>query len=383
MVGRPTRLVIAAELALLAAALLAAVVLAPEANWDLPLLALLIALSVISDLRAVETAAWRVKISGQSAGDRDGDRAAGRRAGRRGRRQHHPRQLAPLPLRRDGPADQPAGLRHLPADLRGAVPFRDRRPRARAARRQLLPARARPLRDRARDRPRLDRGLQRLSRGIEGQRTPAPLGHPDPSVRARRGAADARGHARAHPPGPAGRDPLRDRAPDLPVPGGRAPPLAGARRRARDAREAARRVPGRAPQRAAPHPRPPRPDDRPAQRRGGAVLARARRARGAFAGGPGAGAHRRPAPRHRQVRPPRRSPEGSRPAQRGRLGADQAPSLRGRPDRLPDRRLHARRATSSWPTTSDSTGSAIPAGSRATRSPGSPGSWRSPMPTTR
>ena len=64
MVGRPTRLVIAGELALLAAALLAAVVLAPEANWDLPLLALLIALSVISDLRAVETAAWRVKISG-------------------------------------------------------------------------------------------------------------------------------------------------------------------------------------------------------------------------------------------------------------------------------------------------------------------------------
>ena len=64
MVGRPTRLVIAAELALLAAALLAAVVLAPGANWDVPLLGLLIALSVISDLRAVETAAWRVKVSG-------------------------------------------------------------------------------------------------------------------------------------------------------------------------------------------------------------------------------------------------------------------------------------------------------------------------------
>jgi putative nucleotidyltransferase with HDIG domain len=64
MVDRPSRAVIALELALLAAALLGAAALAPQANWDLPLLALLIALSVVSDLRAVETAAWRVKVSG-------------------------------------------------------------------------------------------------------------------------------------------------------------------------------------------------------------------------------------------------------------------------------------------------------------------------------
>jgi putative nucleotidyltransferase with HDIG domain len=64
MVGRPSRTVIATELALLAGALLGAAVLAPDANWDLPLLVLLVVLSVVSDLRAVETAAWRVKISG-------------------------------------------------------------------------------------------------------------------------------------------------------------------------------------------------------------------------------------------------------------------------------------------------------------------------------
>ncbi len=64
MIGRPTRAVIAAELALLAAALLGAAALAPDANWDLPLLLLLIVLSVVSDLRAFETAARRVKVSG-------------------------------------------------------------------------------------------------------------------------------------------------------------------------------------------------------------------------------------------------------------------------------------------------------------------------------
>ena len=64
MTDRPTRAVIAAELALLAATLLGAAVLAPDANWDLPLLGLLVVLSVVSDLRAVETAARRVKVSG-------------------------------------------------------------------------------------------------------------------------------------------------------------------------------------------------------------------------------------------------------------------------------------------------------------------------------
>ena len=64
MTDRPTRAVIAAELTLLAATLLGAAVLAPDANWDLPLLGLLVVLSVVSDLRAVETAARRVKVSG-------------------------------------------------------------------------------------------------------------------------------------------------------------------------------------------------------------------------------------------------------------------------------------------------------------------------------
>jgi putative nucleotidyltransferase with HDIG domain len=64
MVGRPTPRVIAGELALLMAALLGAAALAPDADWDLPLLALLVVLSVVSDIRAIETPARRVKVSG-------------------------------------------------------------------------------------------------------------------------------------------------------------------------------------------------------------------------------------------------------------------------------------------------------------------------------
>jgi putative nucleotidyltransferase with HDIG domain len=64
MVGRPTPRVIAGELALLMAALLGAAALAPEADWDLPLLALLLGLSVVSDIRVVDTPARHVGISG-------------------------------------------------------------------------------------------------------------------------------------------------------------------------------------------------------------------------------------------------------------------------------------------------------------------------------
>jgi putative nucleotidyltransferase with HDIG domain len=64
MIGRPSRAVLATELALLAAALLAAAALAPEADWDIPLLTLLLALAIVSDLRIVETAARHVSVSG-------------------------------------------------------------------------------------------------------------------------------------------------------------------------------------------------------------------------------------------------------------------------------------------------------------------------------
>ena len=64
MTHRPSRIVLAGEWLLLAAAAITAVLLAPRATWDLPLLAILLASSVVSDLRAIEITAHRVKASG-------------------------------------------------------------------------------------------------------------------------------------------------------------------------------------------------------------------------------------------------------------------------------------------------------------------------------
>jgi putative nucleotidyltransferase with HDIG domain len=64
MTDRPTRAVITGELVLLAGALLAAAVLAPDTDWNLPLLGLLLVLSVVSDIRVVDTATRNVGISG-------------------------------------------------------------------------------------------------------------------------------------------------------------------------------------------------------------------------------------------------------------------------------------------------------------------------------
>jgi putative nucleotidyltransferase with HDIG domain len=64
MIGRPSRAVIRAELAALALAIVCGVLLADTADWDLSLLALLLVLAVVSDLRAVEITAHRVKASG-------------------------------------------------------------------------------------------------------------------------------------------------------------------------------------------------------------------------------------------------------------------------------------------------------------------------------
>ena len=168
MIGRPTRAVIAAELALLAAALLGAAALAPDANWDLPLLALLIVLSVVSDLRAVETAARRVKVSGSLLAIVTGVGAAGRDAGRPDRGHHDPRQLAALALRGHRPADQPrSSTPAFPLISGAAFHFGVDAARPDAGRRQLLPPRPRALRHGARDRLRRDRRLQRLPRGLE------------------------------------------------------------------------------------------------------------------------------------------------------------------------------------------------------------------------
>lgn len=64
MISRPTKPVIGAQLVLLAVGLIGAALLAPDADWDLPLLAILMALAVVSDIRAVELTAHRVKASG-------------------------------------------------------------------------------------------------------------------------------------------------------------------------------------------------------------------------------------------------------------------------------------------------------------------------------
>ncbi len=63
MPDRPIRGVVLTEAAGLAAAVGVGVWLAPDANWDLPLFAVLLAAAVIGDLTARDTAAARIKIS--------------------------------------------------------------------------------------------------------------------------------------------------------------------------------------------------------------------------------------------------------------------------------------------------------------------------------
>jgi putative nucleotidyltransferase with HDIG domain len=63
LAGRPSRFVVALELAGLAGAIALAAITGPGANWDLPLLAVLLTLSIVSDLAAVDTHG-QVKISG-------------------------------------------------------------------------------------------------------------------------------------------------------------------------------------------------------------------------------------------------------------------------------------------------------------------------------
>jgi putative nucleotidyltransferase with HDIG domain len=64
MIGRPSRLVLGVEFAALGAAVATGIALGPDADWDLPLLAVLLTLAVVSDFRAVEITAHRVKASG-------------------------------------------------------------------------------------------------------------------------------------------------------------------------------------------------------------------------------------------------------------------------------------------------------------------------------
>ena len=159
--------------------------------------------------------------------------------------------------------------------------------------------------------------------------------------------------------------------------------LPGPRRRARAARAPARRVPGRAALGAAADARPARPDDRAPQRRGRPLLARDRRPRRALGRRPGARALRR---RSCTTSASSSSPTtSSSPA-----GASSRTPSGRRSRRTPTRaRGSSRRSTatsrsarSSSPITSASTARATRAGSPTRRSPSSPRSSRSPTPTT-
>jgi putative nucleotidyltransferase with HDIG domain len=63
MTGRPTRTVLALEFGALALAGGFAVVQAGDGNWDLPLMGILLAVSIIGDLTALDTPTSRVKLS--------------------------------------------------------------------------------------------------------------------------------------------------------------------------------------------------------------------------------------------------------------------------------------------------------------------------------
>jgi putative nucleotidyltransferase with HDIG domain len=63
MTERPTRGVVALEIVALAAAVTLCALVAGDSNWDLPLIATLLALSIISDLTAIETRVHRVAVS--------------------------------------------------------------------------------------------------------------------------------------------------------------------------------------------------------------------------------------------------------------------------------------------------------------------------------
>src|SRR5438477_9753076 len=63
MGGRPTRRAIGLELILLGSAGGVAILIAPQSTWQLPLLGVLLAAAIVSDITAVETPASRVKVS--------------------------------------------------------------------------------------------------------------------------------------------------------------------------------------------------------------------------------------------------------------------------------------------------------------------------------
>ena len=100
MQGRPSRSVIAAEWLTLACAIVAAALLAGDANWDPALFAILLVSAVASDLRAVRITANKIVVSGSFLVIITAIVLLGARAGRPDRGRHHARLLGLLALPR-------------------------------------------------------------------------------------------------------------------------------------------------------------------------------------------------------------------------------------------------------------------------------------------
>ena len=273
MTERPTRLALGLEVAALAAALVVSVLSNGWSDWDLPLLLTLTALSIISDLIAIETRVSRVAVSASLMTIVIGAVLLG----------GAPAALMGVITIGAGWLKHRYELHHLLINLvtyawfpliagivfhvvSDAGGIEHRQPR-------LLPADHRRLRPRARDRLRPDRRLLVLRRALQLPDQGAAGPPPRAPVRARGLDAGARVRRRLRP----GRDrrgrPAQRDHPGLPVHRRCSARLPGPRGRARAARPPARGLSGRAALRAAADARPARPDDRSPQRRRRPLLA--------------------------------------------------------------------------------------------------------------
>ena len=95
---RPTRLALGLEVAALVAAAIVALLSDGWSDWDLPLLATLTALSIVSDLIAIETRATRVLVSASLLTIVIGAALLGGAPAALIGRGHDPRRLAQAPL---------------------------------------------------------------------------------------------------------------------------------------------------------------------------------------------------------------------------------------------------------------------------------------------
>ena len=272
MTERPTRTAIAIQLVALAAVLGVAIYRAPDADWNLTLLGILLVLGVASDLLRVEVRAYRIFVSssfltivlatvflGETPAAMIGVRHD---RGGLGSAERYPTTLlinlvtyAWFPLLSgiafDAVSNGSGSARPTP----------------------LLPARLRPLRARPGDRLHPDR---RLLSYVEGTRFPTKVRRalvPLLPVRARLRAARGRGRLPLRPVRLRRDGPVRGRHHRLPVPDRRPARLPAASATSSSCAPSSSPASRSRCWRAAAHPRPARPDDRAPQRRGRPLLA--------------------------------------------------------------------------------------------------------------